>query len=72
MQRRKWRGGLSQADQEELWQRWRRGESLSAIARTLDRRRKVVHRILAGTGGVAPVARRRSARRLRGHAPPAA
>jgi hypothetical protein len=64
MQRRKWRGGLSQADQEELWQRWRRSESLSAIARTLDRRRKVVQRILAGTGGVAPVARRRSARVL--------
>jgi transposase, IS30 family len=64
MRRRRWRGHLSPADQEELWRRWRQGESLRAIARALDRRRKVVHRILVGTGGFTPVPRRRSPRVL--------
>ena len=64
MRRRKWRGHLSPAEQDELWRRWRRGESLRAIARALDRRRKVVHRILAGAGGFTPVPRRRSPRVL--------
>ena len=64
MRRRRWRGHLSRAEQDELWQRWRQGEALSAIARALDRRREVLHRVLAGTGGVTPVPRRRSARVL--------
>ena len=64
MRRRRWRGHLSPADQEELWRRWRQGESLRAIARALDRRRKVVHRILVGTGGFTPVPRGRSPRVL--------
>jgi IS30 family transposase len=64
MRRRRWRGHLSRAEQDELWQRWRQGEALSAIARALDRRREVLHRVLAGTGGVTPVARRRSPRVL--------
>jgi len=62
--RRRRRGGLSAAEQQELWQRWRHGESLSAIARALDRRATVVRRVVAGTGGFAPVARRRSPRVL--------
>jgi IS30 family transposase len=37
---------------------------LRAIAGALDRRRKVVHRILVGTGGFTPVPRRRSPRVL--------
>jgi len=54
-----------------LWRRWRQGESLRAIARALDRRRKVVHRILVGTGGFTPVPRRRSPRyRLNSRAKP--
>src|SRR4029450_10529581 len=60
MRRRKWRGHLRPAEQGQLWRRWRQGEALRAIARALDRRRKVVHRVLAGTGGFTPVPRRRS------------
>jgi IS30 family transposase len=52
------------ADKAELWRRWRQGEALNAIARALDRRRSVVQRVLAGTGGFTPVPRRRSARVL--------
>ena len=37
---------------------------MNAIARALDRRRSVVQRVLAGTGGFTPVPRRRSARVL--------
>lgn len=64
MRRRRWRGHLSSADQAELWRRWRQGEPLNAIARALDRRRSVVHRVLVGTGGFTPVPRRRSTRVL--------
>ena len=64
MRRRRWRGYLSAADQAELWRRWRQGEALNAIARALDRRRSVVQRVLARTGGFTPAPRRRSARVL--------
>ncbi len=57
-------GHLSAADQAELWRRWRQGEALNAIARAIDRRRSVVQRVLAGTGGFTPVPRRRSPRVL--------
>jgi hypothetical protein len=62
MRRRRWRGHLRAADQAELWRRWRQGEPLNAIARALDRRRSVVQRVLAGTGGFTPIPRRRSPR----------
>ena len=45
MQRRRRRGGLRAAEQQELWQRWRHGQSLSEIARALDRRPTVVRRV---------------------------
>jgi IS30 family transposase len=64
MRRRRWRGHLNAGERDELWRRWRQGESLSAIARALDRRGEVLHRVLAGTGGFTPVPRRRSARVL--------
>jgi IS30 family transposase len=55
---------LSGADRREIWQRWRQGESLRAIARALERRPTVVHKVVAATGGFAPVRRHRSARVL--------
>ena len=64
MQRRRRRGGLGAAEQRELWQRWRHGESLNAIARALDRRASVVRRAVAGTGGVPRAPRSRSPRVL--------
>jgi len=50
----------------ELWERWKRGQSISAIARSLERRNKTgVQRIVALHGGIAPTPRRRSVRALR-------
>ena len=47
-----------------LWERWKRGETVSAISRALDRPGGVIHGIVARRGGIAPVPRRRAARAL--------
>src|SRR5210317_2132817 len=44
----------------EMWDRWQKGESLHAIARSFDRHHTSVRGILAATGGIRPRARRRS------------
>lgn len=44
----------------ELWRRWRDGESLADISRTLGKHEGSVHRVLATRGGIVPAARRRS------------
>jgi len=55
--RRRW---FSQEQKAELWERWKSGQSPSDIAHALERKTKGgVYRILALTGGIAPVARRR-------------
>ena len=51
---------LTAAQKTELWRRWRRGESLNAIGRALDRIAKVVRYEVARTGGIPPAARQRS------------
>ncbi len=51
---------MSAAEKAELWARWKRGESLSDIARALDRIPGAVFQVLATHGGVAPAPRRRS------------
>jgi len=48
------------AERRELWDRWRAGESVSDIARALDRARGTIHCTLRERGGVAPPERRRS------------
>jgi len=54
------------AQKTELWERWRRGESISSIARVLERRNKTgVQRIVALHGGIAPPPRHRAASALR-------
>lgn len=46
----------------ELWERWKRGQSISSISRALDRRTKGgAQRIVSVHGGTAPSARRRAA-----------
>ena len=41
----------------ELWERWKRGQCVADIARSLERRNKSgVYRILALNGGIAPAA----------------
>jgi IS30 family transposase len=54
------RGEYSAGERRELWERWRRGESLNQIGRALDRERSTVGRLVRRHGGVAPAERRRS------------
>src|SRR5258708_38722073 len=50
----------------ELWERWKSGECVADIARSLGRRNKSgVYRILALNGGIAPAPRRRALVALR-------
>ena len=58
------RRALSTADQQEIWRRWRKGESLSEIGAALDRRHSTLLRLLDSRGGIAPAPRRRSDRVL--------
>lgn len=54
------------AQKVELWERWKEGQSISAISRALERRNKTgVQRIVALHGGIAPLPRRRAASALR-------
>jgi IS30 family transposase len=50
----------SAAERRELWDRWRRGELVSDIARALDRERATIHATIRQRGGVVPAERRRS------------
>ena len=61
---RKPRVELSRSESAELWNRWRRGESLAAICAALGRASGTVHGMLAARGGIAPIARQRSPRCL--------
>jgi IS30 family transposase len=47
-------------ERRELWERWKRGESVSEIGRALDRDPSTIHRTVRVYGGVAPSERRRS------------
>ena len=53
------RPGLSPEKKTELWERWKRGQCASDIARSLERTKGAIHHVLAFNGGIAPVARRR-------------
>jgi len=50
----------TETDKALMWERWRQGESLQAIAQLFDRNHSTVGGILARTGGIRPSARRRS------------
>ena len=52
-------GGLSAAGKKELWDRWRAGESISDIARALQKPPGSIHGMLEATGGISPPERRR-------------
>lgn len=54
----------TQAQKDEMWDRWQQGESLHQIAQLFDRPHSSVRRILAETGGIRPRPRRRSRRAL--------
>src|SRR5215469_6192593 len=55
----------TEADKALMWERWRQGESLQAIAQLFDRNHSTVEGILCRTGGMRPSARRRSALALK-------
>jgi IS30 family transposase len=60
-QRRPW---LNTAQKAEIWKLWREGESLSAIARMLERQPSGVYHVVDRNGGISPTARTRSAQAL--------
>ena len=49
---------------EELWRRYKAGETILGIGRALGQRQTTIHRLLQTTGGIAPARRTRSARTL--------
>ncbi len=56
--------GLTADQQDELWQRWRKGEALRSVARQLGAPVQHVRRFVAQTGGVRPQPVGRSVRHL--------
>ena len=56
--------GLSAAEQDEVWARWRQGESLRLIARRLGKRGPSVRALVLQTGGVQQHPPRRAPRCL--------
>ncbi len=52
--------GFTNAQRQELWDRYQRGESLNAIARALGKRSSSIYNHLRPSGGIRPVARKRS------------
>ncbi len=50
----------SEVDKALMWDRWQKGDSLTAIARGFDRNHSSVERILKRTGGIRPPRRQRS------------
>ena len=59
------RPGLSHEQKARLWARWKAGDCVSDIARSLEVPGSRVHHVLACTGGMVPAKRRRSSRALR-------
>ena len=56
--------GMSDVQKSELWQRWRKGESIIDISRALAADRKAVVRVLSRHGGFTPPLRKRSTQAL--------
>lgn len=54
------RPGLSVAQKADLWQRWKRGQSLSEIGRALGKHAGSIHGVASSNGGFMPAGRRRS------------
>jgi IS30 family transposase len=52
-------GGLSAAGKKELWERWKAGESISDIARALQKAPGSIHGRIEATGGFSPPEQRR-------------
>jgi IS30 family transposase len=55
---------ITGALREELWRRYKAGETILGIGRALGQRQTTIHRVLQATGGIAPARRSRSSRVL--------
>lgn len=56
--------GLTYQQKQDLWARWKKGQSLSEIGRALGKHAGSITGVLAIHGGIAPLGRSRSARVL--------
>ncbi len=61
------RPGLSSQQKHELWRRWKAGQSISDIGRSLGKHAGSIFGVLHSRGGIAPLARNRSTRSLSVH-----
>src|SRR5882762_8535645 len=52
--------GFAAAEKTELWDRWKRGESLKAIGRAFGKQSSSIYFLVAPHGGIRPAERRRS------------
>ncbi|SAL86532.1 transposase [Caballeronia arvi] len=52
---------LNKVQRQRIWELWREGQSVSAIARALERDVGSMHRAIARNGGISPVGRKRAA-----------
>ena len=50
----------TEAQKADIWDRWERGESMSSIGRLFERNSSSIYPILAPTGGIRPLTRKRS------------
>src|SRR3979411_2867025 len=57
---RRFHRGFTAAEKAELWDRWKRGESLKAIGRAFGKPSSSIYFLVAPYGGIRPAQRRRS------------
>src|ERR1700753_1270809 len=57
---RRFHRGFTAAQKTELWDRWKRGESLKAIGRAFGKESSSIYFLVAPHGGIRPAQRRRS------------
>ena len=57
---RRFHRGFTAAEKTELWDRWKRGESLKAIGRAFGKQSSSIYFLVAPHGGIGPAERRRS------------
>jgi len=56
--------GLSDTQKREIWRRWKHGQSLSEIARALEKVPGSIHNVVSANGGFVPATRTRPAKAL--------
>ena len=58
------RSRMTESDKAAIWERWKRGESLSEIGRAINRIPGAVFHVVRARGGIPPAPRCRSSRAL--------